>query len=166
MNSTLSRHSSPKPRGRSSLYASTNDPGATPEQRLRASYDYAEFLSNNSERVFFNDWVWHHFQTWTFTPDTDTREGFFGEFNYRALSTDEASQYRKRERQFRDEQEEYWRAYRIFNGIVEQAGHTDLGRKAATRALFCLRRISPERFDRRSEIRAADIRLNNWLNNR
>jgi hypothetical protein len=110
--------------------------------------------------------VWHHFQTWTFTPDTDTREGFFGEFNYRALTTDEASQYRKQERQFRDEQEEYWRAYRIFNGIVQQAGHTDLGRKAATRALFCLRRISPERFDRRSEIRAADIRLSNWLNNR
>jgi hypothetical protein len=51
----------------------------------------------------------------------------------------------------------------IFNRIVEQAGHTELGRKAANRALYCLRRISAERFDRREEIRSADIRLSNWL---
>jgi hypothetical protein len=54
-------------------------------------------------------------------------------------------------------------AYQIFNRIVEQAGDTELGRGAANRALHCLRRISPERFDRREEIHFADIRLSNWL---
>src|SRR5262249_41468700 len=48
------------------LFAPTEDPAATPAKRLQALYDYADFLSKNPERVFFNDWVWHHVQTWTF----------------------------------------------------------------------------------------------------
>jgi len=146
------------------LFAATQEAAATPEQRQQALYDYADFLSKNAERVFFNDWVWHQVQTWAFMPDVEgPRIGFFAEFDYRALSPDEAATHRNGERQLRDDQEEYWRAYQIFNQVVEQAGHTELGRKAATRALFCLRRISPERFDRRKEIRSADIRLSNWL---
>ena len=47
--------------------------------------------------------------------------------------------------------------------IVQEAGATPLGRKAAARALFCLRRISTERFGRSQDIRAADIRLSEWL---
>jgi len=67
------------------------------------------------------------------------------------------------ERRLRDDQEEYWRAYQILNHIVEQAGPTPLGKKAAERAVFCLRKIHTERFGRSEEIRRADLRLSNWL---
>jgi hypothetical protein len=47
--------------------------------------------------------------------------------------------------------------------VVKQAGQTPLGRKAAAKALSCLRQISAQRFGRAKEIAAADIRLTNLL---
>jgi hypothetical protein len=45
---------------------------------------------------------------------------------------------------------------------VEKAGHTDLGGRAAARALRCLRLIHTGRFGRAEEIKAADERLTKW----
>jgi hypothetical protein len=67
------------------------------------------------------------------------------------------------ERRLRDDQEEYWRAYKILNGVVEKAGPTPLGKRAAARAITCLRRINTDRFGRAREIHDADIRLSSWL---
>jgi len=105
--------------------------------------------SMNEDRIFFNDTLWHGFQSW----------GFQGA----ASRTNDAERSAQLERRLRDDQEEYWRAYQILNHIVEQAGPTPLGKKAAERAVFCLRKIHTERFGRSEEIRRADLRLSNWL---
>jgi hypothetical protein len=46
---------------------------------------------------------------------------------------------------------------------VRQAGPTPIGKRAAARAITCLRRINTRRFGREREIRAADLRLSGWL---
>jgi len=76
------------------------------------------------DRIFFNDTLWNGFQSW----------GFQGA----ASRTNDAERSAQLERRMRDDQEEYWRAYQILNHIVEQAGPTPLGKKAAERAVFCL----------------------------
>src|SRR5262249_57995965 len=48
------------------LLAEARNSNATPERQLAALYDYAEFLSDNEDRIFFNDTLWNGFQTWAF----------------------------------------------------------------------------------------------------
>jgi hypothetical protein len=67
------------------------------------------------------------------------------------------------ERALKDSQEERWRAYLILRDCVREAGPSDLGRRAATLALKCLRGINTDRFGREQEIRQADIELSRWL---
>jgi len=131
------------------LFADTKSPGVPPERQLEALYDYAEFLSDNEDEIFFNDTLWHRFQT----------AGFYMGANI----TDDRELSARLERRLRDDQEEYWKAYQILNQVVEQAGATPLGKKAAERAILCLRRISTERFGRSEEIKDADLRLSGWL---
>ncbi len=150
------------------LAEAARDTSLATERQLQAQYEYAAFLANNSDGVFFNDSLWHGIQTWTFqlepsqvdaygSPVTATlsRQG--------AMGPEEANHFKQLERTVRDEQEEYWRAYQILNDVVERAGRTPLGRKAAEKAIFCLRKIAVYRFGRAQEIRAADVRLSNWL---
>jgi len=131
------------------LFADTKSPGVSPERQLEALYDYAEFLSDNEDEIFFNDTLWHRFQT----------AGFYMSAN----ATDDSDLSARLERRLRDDQEEYWKAYQILNQVVEQAGATPLGRKAAERAILCLRRIQTARFGRSEEIKDADLRLSAWL---
>jgi hypothetical protein len=147
------------------LLAATKASGVSPDSRMEALYDYAAFLSGNENGIFFNDMLWDGFQTAGFVyGNPDTREpDYAATRTVAALSDDERMRFSQLERRLRDDQEEYWRAYQILNRIVQEAGATPLGRKAAARALFCLRRISTERFGRSQEIRAADIRLSGWL---
>lgn len=129
------------------LYAETKTPGMPVEQRLKAMFDYAEFLSSNEDGIFFNDTVWQHFQN-----------GVLG-----GASGDDPEQTLKQERRLRDDQEEYWRAYQILNRVVAEAGPTPLGKQAAEEAIHCLRAIRTDRFGRNEEIRLADLRLSGWL---
>jgi hypothetical protein len=147
------------------LLAATRASGVSPASHMEALYDYAFFLSGNENGIFFNDMLWDRFQTAGFVyRNPDTREPDAATTGtVAALSDDERTRFSQLERRLRDDQEEYWRAYQILNRIVQQAGATPLGRKAAARALFCLRRISTERFGRSQEIRAADIRLSGVL---
>lgn len=48
-------------------------------------------------------------------------------------------------------------------GLVDEAGRTSLGRRAAELAIRCLREIRTFRFGRAEEIRQADIELSAWL---
>jgi hypothetical protein len=80
-----------------------------------------------------------------------------------SMSAEEANRFKQLERDVRDQQEEYWRAYLILNNIVERVGHTALGRKSAREAIVCLRKIAVHRFGRVQEIREADTRLSNWF---
>ncbi len=68
-----------------------------------------------------------------------------------------------KERRTRDEQEERWRAYQVLRELVDEAGHTDLGERAAKLAINCLRKIRTDRFGREKDIAAADIELSKWL---
>jgi hypothetical protein len=56
-----------------------------------------------------------------------------------------------------------WRTYQLLSTVVEKAGNSELGRRAARKALDCLVRIKTERFGRKEEIAAATCRLANWL---
>lgn len=135
-----------------SLYQASTDNSQPPEQQLEAKYRFAEFLANNSEKVYFNDALWFGMQRYALNADSDVR-----------LTRGERETFVSGERALRDSQEERWRAYQIANDIVNKAGKVTLGRKAARLALRCLRGISIERFGREEEIRSADIRLSSWL---
>jgi hypothetical protein len=133
------------------LFAATKAPGVPPERRLEALYDYADFLSQNEDGIFFNDTLWHGFQDGVLKGTVS------------ASGTESAGRAAELERRLRDDQEEYWRAYQILNRVVRQAGPTPLGKKAAARAIFCLRKIRTDRFGRAEDIDRADLRLSSWL---
>jgi hypothetical protein len=67
------------------------------------------------------------------------------------------------ERRLRDDQEEYWRAYKILNEVEKKAGPTPPGKRAAEHAITCLRRMNTDRFGHVKEIHDADTRLSGWL---
>jgi hypothetical protein len=133
------------------LYSDATRTGLAPEATLEARFRLAEFIGNNEDKIYFNDRLWSGFQAYALTGSDDSR-----------LTGDEHQRITTGERKLRDDQEEYWRAYLILRDVVRDAGHTDLGRKAAQLAIRCLRRIS-ERFGRDTEIRTADMELSNWL---
>ncbi len=117
----------------------------------QAKFDLAQFLDQNQERVYFNDRLWHYFQRYVFATDTDSR-----------LSAEERTRQIALERELKDVQEERWRAYQLFREVIAEEGKSPLGRRAAQRAISCLRRINP-RFGREDEIRQGDIELSRWL---
>lgn len=114
-------------------------------------YAFAVYLSQNDERIYFNDRLWNYYQTYGLVGEQET--GFTKAEREKQLAL---------ERQLRDEQEERWRAWQLFRQVVDEAGPTPLGKQAAQRAIVCLRRISP-RFGRENEIRAGDIAMSKWL---
>lgn len=145
------------------LFADAQDSSFTPGRHLEAQYAYGAFLADNSERVFFNDRLWHGFQMWALMPLGSERDYYENVNHHKNLPAEEVPGIREAERRFKDDQEEYWRAYQILNQVADQAGKTPLGLRAATKAIVALRRIQPDRFGRAQEIQAADTRLTNWL---
>jgi hypothetical protein len=141
-------------RAAAKAFRETRNPAISEQRRLEALYHYGYFLSENSIGIFFNDAVWDRIQNWVFlSPESPVAPGMTPE-DYRETLA--------RERKVQDEQEEYWRACQVLNQVVEKAGPTPLGFRAATRAIVSLRRISG-RFGRHDEIQRSDTRLTNWL---
>jgi hypothetical protein len=146
------------------LLAATTALRVSPEQHLEALYDYAAFLSDHENGIFFNDMLWKGFQTEAFVyRNPDTRQRGWGPRDRATMPDDERTRLTQIERRLRDDQEEYWRAYKILNGVVEKAGPTPLGKRAAAHAITCLRRMNTDRFGHIKEIHDADIRLSSWL---
>jgi hypothetical protein len=141
----------PRIRELASLYAEVNRPDLTEQRRLEAKYNMAEFLAANPDRIYFNDAVWHGYQRYAMQASTDSR-----------LTRAEREAMIAAERKLKDEQEERWRAYQLFREIVRDAGKTELGRRAAVRAMQCLAAIS-DRFGRQTEIRTDEKELAMWL---
>jgi len=133
------------------LYGEAYRADAPGTEVLEAKFVLAQFLSDNSERVFFNDRLWDQLQSYFFYGAKDTR-----------FTAPERLRQAALERKLKDDQEERWRAYLILREVVTEAGPTPLGRHAAELAIRCVRRIN-ERFDRPQEIRDADIELSRWL---
>jgi tetratricopeptide (TPR) repeat protein len=141
----------PRMRQLAALYQEANRTDVSSQQLLDAKYKLAEFLSLNPDRIYFNDALWHGFQAHALMASSDTR-----------LTLEERQRLTIGERKLKDDQEERWRAYLILRDVVQGAGKTDLGRRAARLAILCLRGFS-ERFERQDEIRKADIELSSWL---
>jgi len=133
------------------LYRLAYLPGLSPEQSQMARYNLAQFISVNNVSIYFNDTLWSGMQNYL----------LFGAKELGFTKAERTAQAAL-ERRLRDEQEEYWRAYRILRTVVQDAGKTEMGRRAARLAIRCVRRISP-RFGRRNEIVKADLELSRWL---
>ncbi len=127
-------------------------PGITAERKLEARYALAAFIAANPDGIYFNDALWFRMQRYALRADEDSR-----------LTGAERHELKEGERTLKDSQEERWRAYLILNEVARDAGTSRLGRRAATLALTCLRRISTDRFGREEEIRSADNQLSQWL---
>jgi len=133
-------------------------PTETPEEALRRQYEYGAFLADHSERVFFNDLLWSGFQRYaylSFPSNRDGRPALLGDEESRALL--------ENERRFKDAQEERWQAYLVLDRVVDAAGHSSLGERAARKAIECLEGIRTDRFGRDDEIKAGRQRLIGWL---
>jgi hypothetical protein len=146
------------------LYAAAQAPSRTPEEVQQARLAYARFLSTHSCGVFFNDRLWNFFQTQSFFDDTFS-DGYGDpseELHNAGLIRQERDRIFQQQRRLQDEQEEYWQAYKIFDGIVKAVGPTSLGRQAAIEAIRCLDHIS-SRFGREREIKSETSRLVKWL---
>lgn len=134
------------------LYAVANDPAQTKQQRLEARYAYATFLADHPNGIFFNDMLWHGYQRRAFT-------NFYVEiFHGDSIDVQEPTQqeqefFLRQGQRVQEEQEERWRAYKILATIVKEAGPSQLGRRAAKKALGCLTRLNG-RFGQNDEIQA------------
>jgi hypothetical protein len=145
----------PRTRRLAALYSEANRQDLTDNERWEAKIRLAQFLSENENRIYYNDTLWGGFQRYAFQPsgrgDT-TRE--------------ERDSLAARERQLKDQQEEYWRAHLILRDVVRETGRNPLGKKAAVLEVKCLRRIETDRFGRSDEIRVADLEISRWLQDR
>jgi hypothetical protein len=130
----------------------------TNADELQRRYAYAAFLADQPERVFFNDLVWQGLQRYALLQSASDRGR-----SPALLSEEETRFLTSNERVFKDAQEERWRAFLILDDLVERAGHSELGVRAARKAVECLDRINTERFGRESEIQASRRRLASWL---
>jgi hypothetical protein len=137
------------------MHASASDTASPAREQLEAQYEYASFLEAHSTRVFFNDMIWKGFQTSTFLGGSGLESQGFTKKEMERLLKDE--------RRVKDQQEERWRAYRIFTTIMGKSGYTELGKRAASKAIRCLDLINTDRFGRAEEINQARDTLLKWL---
>jgi hypothetical protein len=139
-----------------SLYAPAG--GTRADEHLKGRYAYGAFLADQSERVFFNDLVWQGLQRYAFVQSPSDQP-----HSPALLTGEETRLLTSNERVFRDAQEERWQAFLILDDVAERAGHSELGARAARKAIECLDRINTERFGRESDIQASRRRLASWL---
>ena len=137
----------PRIRSLAALYEATNRPGLSDSQKQQALYRFAEFLSGNPNRIYFNDALWSGFQTYALTGSSESR-----------LTGAERRSLIQAERKLKDDQEELWRAHMILIDIARNSPDKTLARKSALLAIKCLQQIS-DRFDRQDEIREAGLEL-------
>jgi len=134
------------------LYAAATRTGVSSAEQLDAKYALAHFLADHSTGIYWNDKLWHGLQRYALFASSESR-----------VTGEERRSLIERERQLKDDQEEYWRAYLLLWDVMHESGDTDLGRRARALALRCLRRITTDRFGRENEIRAADITLSRGI---
>lgn len=147
------------------LYVAANDHTQTSRQQMEAQYTYAAFLADHPDGIFFNDMLWGGLQREAFIKLNEEQYpgGPVNTMAVQGLTRHEREFFLQRERKVRDEQEERWRAYKILSSVVEEAGPSALGRRAAQKAFDCLVRINTERFGRADEIHEGLRRLATWL---
>jgi hypothetical protein len=145
----------PRTRRLATLYSGVNRRGLTDTDIWEAKVRLAQFLSENENRIYYNDTLWSGFQRHAFQA---SERGDTTQEERESLAT--------LERKLKDEQEEYWRAHLILRDVVREAGRSKIGMRAAALEVACLRRIDTDRFGRKEEIREADLEISRWLQGR
>jgi len=133
----------PRMRQLAALYAETKRDDVSELQRQQARYNFAKFLGDSPNRIYFNDSIWHGYQTYALIAESDS-----------TLTAAERKSAIEGERKLKDDQEELWRAAMIASEIARTASDKAMARKSALLAIDCLQRMS-ERFGRPKEIRQA-----------
>src|SRR5438876_11140277 len=80
------------------LFQNVKNSAGQKERQVEALYEYAVFLSNNEDRIFFNDTLWSGFQTLAFVsrnPDNDLPDLKAANAS---VTSDEMTHYREMER--------------------------------------------------------------------
>jgi hypothetical protein len=134
------------------LYQEANRADLPAPQAQEARYKLAEYMAAHPEGIYFNDRLWYGLQRYALYADLDSR-----------FTRSERQAVVDGERKLKDDQEERWRAYLILRDVVQDAGKSELGRKAAELAVRCVRKINQDRFGRQDELARADIDLSKWL---
>ena len=146
------------------LSARAKDSALPAPDRWAAWLDYGDYLAANPDRLFFNDQLWSRMQIYVFleqymagrvTEDPHSQPGYTRIERTAVLAGD---------RRLRDEQEERWKAYRVFEQVAREAGNSELGRKAAGKIIECLSGINVGSFGRGGEISNAISTWKRWLN--
>ena len=145
----------PRMRRLAALYSESGRQDLTGTERWEAKIRLAQFLSENENRIYYNDTLWGGFQRYAF--EASGRGG---------TTREERDSLAARERRLQDEQEEYWRANLILRDVVHEAGRNAIGKRAAALEVECLRSINTDRFGRSDEIRATDLEISRWLQDR
>jgi len=145
------------------LFARTRDEALPASERLTALYIYATYLADNPERLFFNDLFWRGMQRYVFLEQDRYQSSTGSPMDEGDLAETERQAALANDRRLRDEQEERWKAYQVLEKVAREAGHSELGRKAAAKILDCLVRINTGRFGRDEEIQKAISTWIQWL---
>jgi hypothetical protein len=142
------------------LLARTREPSLSTNERLKARYEYGVFLAANPDRLYFNDLLWMGFQTYVFI---DGRGRWGNEESRDGLTARERKELKRSDRKLSDDQEERWKSFHVLEAVAREAGHSELGRKAAVQLLDALVKINTNRFGREEEIESAVSTWKRWL---
>jgi hypothetical protein len=144
------------------LYRKSTDPALSREERSEALFQYAAFLNDHPNGIFFNNTLWFGWQRRVFL-DVEQFPDEANARNSQGLTKAEREAFLQMERKLRDNQEERWRAAKILMGIVRESKQSDISRRAAKRALTALNNINIVRFGREREIQSAIQEMKQWL---
>lgn len=138
-----------------------------PEASIADRVAYATALAAQTERVFFHDRLWLGYQRYMLGTNyncwAETCPPIDLDASVESMPPAMQREYVRRERRFRDRQEERWRAAQIGLDIIANDNGTTDGRAAAMLALDCLAKINTDRFGRAREIAALQRRVGRWL---
>ena len=138
-----------------------------PEASIADRVAYATALAAQTERVFFHDRLWLGYQRYMLGTNyncwAETCPPIDLDASVESMPPAMQREYVRRERRFRDQQEERWRAAQIGLDIIANDNGTTDGRAAAMLALDCLAKINTDRFGRAREIAALQRRVGRWL---
>ena len=148
--------------GAAGYLARTKNANLTPAERLAAQFDYGEYIAWHPNELFFNDLLWKGFQRHVFLQRYDDPEWTQNPRLQPGLTRRERTEILASDRKLRDEQEERWKAFKVFEPIPDGAD-PELGRKAALKIIDCLRIINSDRFGRGREIKQALSKWRSWL---
>ncbi len=145
------------------LLARSRNAALPAADRRAALFDYGFNIASNPDRLFFNDLLWNGMQRSAFLAQYGTEYGANSPRSQPGLTRVERQSILAADRRLRDEQEERWKAFHVFEQVAREAGHSELGNMAAKQIIECLGHINTGRFGRAQEIAKGISTWKRWL---